>query len=97
MPSNRLFPTFIKRRTAYATVKVYGKLAKTATHDQRYWHTRKDGIKQRYHHKITKTYERYREKIFTGRREDLKDEIAEWVKEQQEDGWEWTEKEDESI
>jgi len=38
-------------------VKIYGtaKPRKTTTHTQRYWKTRKDGVRQRYHRKVTKT------------------------------------------
>lgn len=95
--TNKLFPELIKRRTSYATVKVYGKTAKTTSYGQHYWHTRKDGVRQRYVHKVTKTFKRYREKVFSGAKEDLKKEIVDWVEEQQEDDWDWIEKEDESL
>lgn len=79
-------------------VRVYGTLQKTIKYTQRYWHTRNDGIKQRYVHKITKAYTRKVEKQFSSIG-DLKEQIGEWIDEQQEfgtGGYEWIEKDDDS-
>ncbi len=77
-------------------VRVYGTLQKTKTFTRRYWHKRKDGIRQRYLHKITQTKTKKAEKQFNEKDGKLNEQIAEWVEDQQKGDYDWIEKDDDS-